>query len=374
MDFSFSKSHKLLQKSAKDFLGKECKDVARESEETDEGYSLKIWKKMAELGWMGIGIPDEFGGLGGNFCELITVLEEIGRVILPGPFISTVVCSSFSIYQYGSEVQKKEFLPKITDGELIVAPALLEPLTYAGKAAVSDQIQDQEDCFVLSGTRLFVPYAHVADWLIFSAKNNKGQDPLFLVDKNSPGVECNVLSSIGPNTKLCEVVLNQVKVPKNNVLGTAGQGPAVLKNIQMYGAIAHAAYILGMLERITEMTADYAKERVQFERPIGSFQAIQHQLAEMALAVEQIRQLTYYAGWKIDQNLPAEKEISMAKARAGDAARMVSLLGVKIHGGIGLIDEYDLQLYFRMAKAQELAFGDANYHRNIIAREIGLTT
>lgn len=371
MDFSFSKSQALLKKSARNFLEKECKEMAREYKETDDGHLKKVWKKMAQLGWMGLGIPDEYGGLDGEFLELVLLLEEMGRVLLPSPFISAVICSGLSILEHGSEDQKKELLPKLTDGKLVIVPAVIKPAPFTGTADVADKVEAGDNSFILSGTSLFVPYANFADWFIFNAKEADDTSTLFLVENKNSNIKCTTLDSIASN-KMCEVVLNQVEVPAGNILGKVKGGNAVLNSMNELGSLSHAAFLLGALEKVLEMTVGYAKDRIQFEKPIGSFQIIQHQLADMSIDVEQVKYLTYYAGWKLGQGLPVAKEISMAKARASDAARRVSLLGIKIHGGMGLIEEYDLHLYFRFAKAHELAFGDGDYHRDIVAGEIGL--
>ena len=371
MDFSLSQSQELLQKSARDFLEKECKDNAREMEKTNEGYSPKIWKKMADLGWMGLGIPSEYGGMDGDILELVILIEEMGRILLPGPFIPTVVVSATSILDHGTEDQKKDLLPGLVDGKLVIVPAVIEPDSSAGKPDIEDRVEEENGNFVLSGIRLFAPYAHMADRFIFKANHPEGDATMILVDAKSQGVTCTVLDSIASD-KLCEVILDKVVVPKENILGNIGKGDAVLRQIEALGAISHSAYLLGLLEEVLDMTVEHAKGRVQFGKPIGSFQAIQHQAANMAIDVDQTRNFTYFAGSLMSQGLPVDKEIAMAKARASDASRRVCLLGVKIHGGVGIIDEYDMQLYFRRAKAHEQAYGDGRYHREIVAREIGL--
>jgi alkylation response protein AidB-like acyl-CoA dehydrogenase len=371
MDFSLTQSQELLQKSARDFLEKECKDNAREMEETVEGYSKKIWGKMAELGWMGLGIPSQYGGMDGDILELVILIKEMGRVLLPGPFIPSAVCSAVSILDHGTEEQKKELLPEIINGKTVVLPAVSPPTAIGGTPEVGDRMEKENGNFILSGTRLFVPYAHMADYFIFRAASTDDNDTMFLVDARSEGVACTVLNDIGSD-KHCEVVLNNVKVPEKNILGGAGSGAAVMKRIDSLGAISHSAYLLGMLEEVLEMTVEYSKGRVQFGRPIGSFQAIQHQFADMAIDVDQTRNLTYMAAWSMSQGMQADRETAMAKARASDASRRVCLLGVKIHGGAGIIDEYNMQLYFRRAKTHELAYGDARQHRETVAREIGL--
>jgi alkylation response protein AidB-like acyl-CoA dehydrogenase len=170
----------------------------------------------------------------------------------------------------------------------------------------------------------------------------------------------------------CQISLEKVQVPQGNQLGEEGKGGVISARMGEWGALAHSAFILGLLEKVLGFTVEHAKQREQFGRPIGSFQAIQHQCADMATEIDKIRFLAYRAAWKLSQKMPAGKEISMAKARASDASRKVCLLGIKIHGGIGISEEHDLQLYFRKAKAAELAFGDGSFHREIVAREIGL--
>jgi alkylation response protein AidB-like acyl-CoA dehydrogenase len=179
------------------------------------------------------------------------------------------------------------------------------------------------------------------------------------------------LLSIG-NDKLCEVVLEETQVSQSNILGAPGKGEEILRNVKDWGALAYSAFIAGMLEKVLSMAIKYAKEREQFGKLIGSFQAIQHQCADMATEVDKVKLLTYHAAWKLSNQMPATKEIAMAKARASDASRHVGLYAIKVHGGIGIMEEYDLQLYFRRLKASELAFGDGDFQREIVARELGL--
>lgn len=371
MDFSLSKEQAMLQKSAKDFLNKECKEMAREAEETREGYFPKTWGKMAELGWTGIGIPESYEGLGGDFFDLIILLEEMGRALLPGPFISSSICAAQAILAYGNDEQKKKFLTKMSYGDLLVMPAFFQPDDFAGKTTVTEKLEKKGEQYLISGTRLFVAYGHMADWFIYKAIDNSGAPLLFLVDTKSKGIEVNVLDSIASD-KQCEIILDKVAVPAENILGNINQQSNIINLIERLGATASCAYLLGSLEQVLEMTVNYAKERVQFDKFIGSFQAIQHQCADMYADVEQVKYLTYQAGWLLSKGEDAVMQIAMAKARASDASRRVNFLGVKIHGGIGIIDEYDLQLHFRRAKAGELAYGDAKYHREIIAQQMEL--
>jgi alkylation response protein AidB-like acyl-CoA dehydrogenase len=370
MDFSFSKSEKLLQKSARDFLTKECADTAREAEKTDESYLFNIWNKIVDLGWTGIGIPEEYGGMGGDVIETAILIEEMGRALLPAPLIPSVACSASALCEHGSDDQKKTFLPKIADGKAIIVPALIRNEPYAGVPSLQENISKKGDDLVFSGTRLFVPYAHMANWIITWADTEPGTT-CFIIEKTAPGITCTPMDTTG-SEKLFEVTFDHVHIQHTHIIGKTGHGGAVLKTLNELGALSHSAYLLGIIEKILDITAAYAKQRHQFGRPIGSFQAICHQLADMALQVEQVKYLTYLAYSKLSGQQACTNLISMAKARASDAARFISLFGVKIHGGIGIIDEYDMQLYFRNAKVHELAFGDADFHREVVAKNIGL--
>jgi len=370
MNFSLDKEQAAIQNAVREFLAKEAKNLAREAEEIEEGYSRELWQKMADLGWMGVSFPEEYGGSEGDFLDLVLILEEMGKVLVPGPFIPSVICSGHVILKYGSEVQRREFLPKLTNGSLVVIPALIKPVAYGTEGSIKEQVDVKDGDYILSGMRLFVPYAHLAGWFIYRAMSDKG-NTLFLVDAKSPGVSYTVFDTIASDRQ-GEVVLENVKVPKANVLGKEGEGEKILREINEWGAVSHCGYILGLLEQVLKMSVEYAKQRVQFEKPIGSFQVIQHQCADMATDIDEVKFLTYQAAWTLSKKLSAAKEISMAKAQASDACRRVSLLGVKIHGGLGIIIDQDMQLYFRRAKAAELAFGDGDFHREIVAQQLGL--
>ena len=370
MDLGLSKTQKLLVDSARDFLEKKAIDQAREMEKTEQGYSLEFWQEIAELGWLGIMFPEEYGGVEGDFLEFILLLERMGSALVPGPFIPTMI-SGYSILLHGSDSQKKEILTKLTEGTLILSHAFIEPGPDLTNKKIEEKVVPHNGGYLLSGTRLFVPFAHVADWLIYEADTKKGKT-LFLINSNkNPDMHETPLLSIGSD-KLCEVVLEEAQVSENNILRAIGKGEEILRNLRDWGALAHSAFIAGMLERVLSMTIKHAKQREQFGKPIGSFQAIQHQCADMATEVDQVKLLTYQAAWKMSKQMPATKEIAMAKARASDASRNVGLCGIKIHGGIGITEEYDLQLYFRRLKASELAFGDGDFHREIIAQKLGL--
>lgn len=369
MDFDFSESQRILLNTARDFLGKEGNNLARQLEKTEEGHSAELWNKMAELGWMGLLFPEEYGGTESGFLDLILLLEEMGRHMIPGPFISVMI-SGLTLLQFGSKRHKEEFLPKIISGGLIITPAIAHPATSGALPGVVESLAEKNGGFELSGTKLFVPYAHVSDWLLYHLFNAV-YNSFFLIDTGSHGIRINPLTTIASDRQ-CEVILDRVEAEEANIVGQKGRGQEIAGKIEEWGALFHAGFILGLLERVLEMTVTHAKQREQFGKWIGSFQAIQHQCADMATEIDKVKFLTYQAAWKLDEGLVSAKEIAMAKSRASDAARNVSLLGVKIHGGVGITEEHDMQLYFRMAKAAEVAFGDGDYQREVVASQVGL--
>ncbi|MDY6881537.1 MAG: acyl-CoA dehydrogenase family protein [Desulfatiglans sp.] len=369
MDFDLTDLQTLLLSSAGKFLENEVRGVVREVEKSEEGHSFDVWKKMAELGWLGVVFPQEYGGIDGDFTDLAVLVEEMGKVLFPGPYIPTLI-SGLAILEYGSKAQKEQFLSDLIKGHLVFSPAIIGPDLSMGTPEMEEAIIREEARFVVSGTRLFAPFAHVADWLLYSAHMDEGP-ALMLIDTRAPGVRVTALDSIGVN-KPCEVVLKDVTVPRNRILGHMGQGRDIIGKLESWGALAESAYIAGMLGQILKMSVEYAKEREQFNRPIGTFQAIQHKCADMATDLDQVKFLTYKAAWTLSRKLPAAKEISMAKSWASDASRRVAFMGVMIHGGNGVSAEHDMQLYFRRAKSSEMTFGDGDFHREIIAEELGL--
>ncbi|MDY7018682.1 MAG: acyl-CoA dehydrogenase family protein [Chloroflexota bacterium] len=371
MDLGYSESEQMIKTTAREFLERECpKSLVRAMEEDDTGYPRELWQRMAGLGWMGLIFPEEYGGSNDTFLALVLLIEEMGRALLPGPFIATVVCGGLPILYYGSEAQKEEYLPKIAAGDIVLTQAFIAPDLPTTRPEVEEMVVVKDGSYILSGVKLFAPYAHIADCLVYSSRVTE-EDTLFLVDAKQSEVKSSVLPSIGSD-KQCEVVLNNMPVSETNVLGKKGQGQEIIGKIGEWGSLAQCGFILGELERVLEMTVEYAKQRVQFNKPIGSFQSIQHQCADMVMDIDTTKFLTYQAAWKLSQQVPATKEISLAKARASDASKRVCLLGVKVHGGIGIMEDHDMSLYYRKAKAGEIAFGDGDFHREIVAQQLDL--
>lgn len=243
-----------------------------------------------------------------------------------------------------------------------MTPALIAP-----KMAKTPEVVAVSASTLVTGTKLFVPYAHVADWILYQAESGKAKE-FYIVDARGGDVRSTLLKTMAFNG-LCEVSLEGMMGER---LGAAGKGEEIAQRIGEWGALAESGYIIGQMEKVIAMTVDHAKQREQFEKPIGVLQTIQNYCADMLTDIDMAKYLTYYAAWKWSQGIPASKEISMAKAKASDASRRVCLLGIKIHGGTGISEEHDIQIYFRRAKAAEVSFGDGLFHREIVAREIGL--
>ncbi|MGB3129900.1 MAG: acyl-CoA dehydrogenase family protein [Dehalococcoidia bacterium] len=377
MDLGLSEEQEMLKTSARDFLQKECpKKLVKQLDESDEGYSPELWQRIAGLGWLGLMFPDEYGGSGGSFLDLVVLLEEMGYNILPGPFFSTVVLGGSTILAAGNKEQKRELLPGIASGEIILTLALTEPSVGYDASSVKTTAVAHNGEYVINGTKLFVPDANVADLLLCVARTKEAENPedgitIFLVDAKSPGIECTLLKTLARD-KQCEVLFNNASVPKENILGELDQGWPVVQDALQKATVAKCAEMVGGAQAALDMAIAYAKERIQFNRPIGSFQAIQHYCANMVSDVDGSRFVTYKAAWKVSEGLPATMDVAVAKAWTSEAYRRVTLLAHQIFGAIGFTMDHDLHLYYRRAKASEMMFGDSAFQRAIVSRELGL--
>jgi alkylation response protein AidB-like acyl-CoA dehydrogenase len=374
MNFELDEEQVMLKTSARDFLEKECpRELVREIMEDDvKGYSPELWKKMAELGWFGLSFPEKYGGAEFTFLDLAVLLEECGRALVPGPVIPTIVQVGHTILAAGTEEQKQDILPKMINGELILTLAFMEESGSLEASGVTVKAEKKDDTYVINGTKLFVPDASVSDYILCVARTSVGATredgiTLFLVDAKTEGIQVEVLKTM-TGEKLCEVVFDNVSVPAENIIGKPDKGWPLVQTILCETAVAEAAWMTGGARWVLDTTIDYAKERIAFERPIGSFQAIQHKLANMALEVECSTSIMYYAAWAISEDAPDKTmAASMAKAWCGDTYRNAAFDGVQIHGGIGFTWDHDMHLYFKRAKSSEVSFGDGDYHREIIA-------
>lgn len=377
MDLNLSEEQKMLRTTARSFLARECpKTLVREMAGDETGYLPELWTKMADLGWQGLALPQEYGGTGASFLDVAILLEEVGRACLPGPFFSTVILGAYPVLDAGSEDQKQALLPRVSRGELILTLALTEPSASFAPEGITLPAATRDKSFILDGTKLFVPDAHVCDYMICAARTTNGPDKkqgvtLFLVDAKSPGIKCTPLRSMAGD-KQSEVVFDKVAVPESNILGGLDTGWAIVERILERAAVAKCAEMVGGMQQVLEMTVDYAKQRVQFGSPIGAFQAVQHHCVNMLTDVESSRRITCEAAWRLSEGLPATTEVAIAKAWVGEACQRVAALGHQVHGAVGFCEDHDMSLYFKRARAAEVAFGDANFYRAVIGNQLAV--
>ncbi len=376
MDIRFTEEQEMLKTSAKDFLMVECpKARVRGLQEDKVGYSPELWKKMSGLGWMGLLIPEKYDGMGLSFQDGMVLVEEIGKNLAPGPFMTTLA-STFAIIEGGNEAQKQEFLSKISRGELKLSFAYLETNGKYDAGGVTLKATGKGNDFVLNGSKMFVEMAHVADYFVCTARTKDGSKPedgvtLFLINAKTPGIAIEVVPTIAMD-KLCEVRFDNVSVPGQNILGELDKGWLIVKNMMRKAALMKCAESVGGMQAVIDMTVAYSKERVQYGRPIGAFQALQHIMADTWIAMQTSRYLVYEAGWLESNGFPSDKEVSMAKAYTNESYKLVSKWGIRLHGGIGTSREHDVSLYYLQAKAADIAYGNSDYHNELVAQGIGL--
>ena len=369
MDFEFNEEQKMMAAMARDFFSKEYPAaLVREMAADERGYPPDLWKKVAGLGWLGLAFPEKYGGMGGSFLDLAILLEEMGRACFAGPFFSTVLLGGLTISDTGSENQKSTLLPQVANGDVILTMALLESDgRYEASSIKTGAVADGAE-YIIDGTKLFVENAHIADYILTPARIADKGITLFLVDAGSPGISTELLHT-ETGSKQCEVVFNKVRVPQDNVIGKVGNGGEYIEAVLRRAAIAKCAEMIGGAKRVLEMTAEYAKERVQFDHPIGSFQAIQQEFANLAIDVESSTFITYKAAWMLSEGFPCTEDVAVAKAWVSEAYRRATAKSHQIHGTIAFTEDHDLPLYYRKAKESEIAFGDAGFQRHIVARE-----
>jgi len=379
MDFGFSPEQEMLRATARKFLENECTSTfVRARMDEPAGVTNDFWAKLAEQGWLGLVFPEEYGGSGLGFVDLTVLMEEMGRCVMPGPFFSTVLLGGLTILEAGSPAQRKEWLPKLAAGQAKATLALTEPNARWDAAGVTATAKEGKGGFALSGTKLFVPDAHLADVIVVVARTAEGKTPedgvsLFLVPKGVKGLEVKLLPTMDQTRKLCEVTLKDAAVPAGALLGGKGAAWSALARVIQRATIALCGEMCGGAQRVLDMTTEYVKIRVAFGKPIGTYQGVKHKAADMLVDVENAKSLTYYAAWAADENSPETAlATSMAKAYVSDAYRKVSAAGIQLHGGIGFTWEHDLHLYFKRAKASEFTFGDATHHRERVAQLIKL--
>jgi len=371
VNFAFSEEQEELRKSVRRFLEDKSPEAeVRRLMETTDGYDPAVWSQMAEqLGLQGLAIPEEFGGSGYTYVELIVVLEEMGRALLCAPYFSSVALAANALLTSGDDAAKKDYLPGIASGDTIATLALTEPAGRWDEAGVTMAASGSGDSWTLDGTKSFVIDGHTAGLVLVPARTRAGVS-LFAVAGDAPGLTRTPLATMDQTRK--QAKLEFAGTPARLVGPEGAAWPALSKTLDL-AAVALAAEQVGGAQKVLDMSVEYAKVRVQFGRPIGSFQAIKHKCADMLLEVESAKSAAYYAGWAAAEDsdeLPVVA--SLAKAYCSDAYFHAAAENIQIHGGIGFTWEHPAHLYFKRAKSSELYLGDPTYHRELLAQRIGL--
>ncbi len=371
MDFALNEQQEMMQTMARDFLTGEYTDkVLKAMVKDDRGFTPELWKKLAGMNLTGLAIPEAYGGVG-DFLDLTVVLEEMGRACFLGPFFATVVLGAATILEAGSEAQKKEYLPRIAEGKIIVTLALTEPSGKYTADAVNVKAIKRGNDYIISGTKLFVPDAQNADYLICVARTGEIKNPqdgitLFMLDIKTPGINVKPLKTIAGD-KQGEVAFDNVKVSSDSVLGVIDKGWPYIEKVIQKAAVARCAEMVGLAQKALDISLEYAKERLAFGHPIGAFQSIQHRCADMLIDLESSRFATYQAAWRINENLPATREAAIAKAWVGQACRRIMASAHQVHGAIGFTEDHILHYYTKQARASEFSFGDVNFNLEKLA-------
>ena len=376
MNFAFSEEQEELRQTVRRFLeDKSPSSEVRRLMETTEGYDEGVWKQMAqELGLQSLHIPEAHGGQGFTFVELGIVLEEMGRVLLCAPYFSTVVLAANAIMNAGTDEEQAALLPAIASGETIATLAFTEPNGRWDASGITMEAAKQGDGYVLNGTKMFVIDGHTANQIVVVARSagTSGEDGIsfFTVDGDASGLTRTPLATMDQTRKQAKLEFSGVQAKP---LGALGSGWAALSKTLDQAAVGLSNEMVGGAQKVLDMSVEYAKVRVQFGRPIGSFQAIKHKCADMLLEVESAKSAAYYAAWSAaEDNDELPVVASLAKAYCSDAYFHAAAENIQIHGGIGFTWEHDAHLYFKRAKSSEILLGDATYHRELLAQRIGI--
>ena len=353
-------AHKAIKKQANNFLQKECPlSLVRLMEEDNLGYSPTLWEKIAEMGWIGRIFPKKYGGEGTTFTELVLLLEEMGKYLVPGPIINTIV-AGLAIMEFCNEDQKMDLIPKIAQGKLKFSIGIYDSpgvrLDYNSTTAVALPC---EGGFLISGQKIYVPDFQASDKLLFEAQTPEGISG-FMIASDSLGISEETLSTIALD-KRSDLFLEKVKVSDKDLMGRVGQGAEIVDTIQKWGACALSAYAVGAAQNCIDMSLEYAKQREQFGGPISNFQVIQHRLVDMLVEIEGARLLTYEAAWRLSTERSADFEVAAAKMQAGDCLNKVASDALRIFGGKGSTKECDIQLFFRRVRPLQMFLGNAQW-------------
>jgi alkylation response protein AidB-like acyl-CoA dehydrogenase len=375
MNFGFTEEQELLRAEVRKLLDQDCPLAeVRKLAETPEGFSRELWKRIAELGWVGLTIPEAYGGAGLGQVDQVVLLEETGRSLFPSPLVSCALAAA-ALRLAGSEAQRARWLPRIADGSAVATVALLEASDLLAPEGVALEGRPEGPGFALSGEKLFVHDAGAADLFVVAFRSGPAREEvsLALVERGAPGVAAQDLPGIDLTKRSGRLRLDGARVAPESLLGAPGTAWPTVARLLDLGAFSAAAEAIGAAEAALALTVGYAKQRVQFDAPIGRFQGVKHPLAEMHVDVESWKSLVYYAAWALDEDHPdAPLAVARAKAYASEAFARIGVDCVQLHGGIGFTWEYDAQLFLKRSKWVRPAFGDADHHYERVAALGGL--
>ena len=371
MDIELNETQRQIQTTARDFFASNCPpDVVRDLEESDDGYSHEMWRQLADLDWLGLTYPERYGGSDGGLLDLFGIYQEMGRSLFPSPHLPSVIVAGETILRAGSEEQRQRVLPALAKGELLVAPALMEPSAEYGPEGVQLTAKAEGGGYRLDGAKILVPYAHVSDLMLVAALTAEGVT-LLLMNTQSPGVTLEPMENIA-GYRLFGVTFEGARVDASAVVGRPGEGWEALDPVLDRATVLQGAEIVGAGEQAMEMATEYAKERVQFGRPIGQHQSVQYLCSDVAIDTHLTSLLARQAAWRIDEGLPSKAEVSMAKAYGSTAAQHIVRQAQEVFAGVGFMMEHDMQLYTRRAKHWEFNLGDTTYHLEGVAQALNL--
>jgi alkylation response protein AidB-like acyl-CoA dehydrogenase len=377
VNFAFSEEQEELRRAVRQFLeSKSPETEVRRLMETTEGFDPAVWKQMGqELMLQGLAIPEEYGGQGFTFIELGIVLEEMGRVLLCAPYFSSVVLAAGAILAVGTDDQKQALLPGIASGDTIATLAFTEPSGKWDAAGITMEAKENVGGeFTLTGEKMFVIDGFTADTIVVVARveGTTGTDGIqfFTVAGDADGLTRTPLQTMDTTRKQAKLEFDNVSA---SPLGSTQDGFAAFSKLLDQAAVALANEMMGGAQKVLEMSVEYAKVRVQFGRPIGSFQAIKHKCADMLLEVESGKSAAYYASWAAaEDNDELPVVAALSKAYCSEAYFHAAAENIQIHGGIGFTWEHPAHLYFKRAKSSEIYLGDPTYHRELLAQRIGI--
>lgn len=373
MDFGFSEEQELLRESARGFLrAKAPPAFARAMLDDPVGVTAPVWSALADLGWLGLIVPDAYGGSGLGYLDLAVVLEECGAVVLPGPFVTTVALATPAIRELATAPQQERWLPAIAAGTLRATLAFAEAPGRWAEEAVEAEIEAMAGGYRVRGTKLFVPDARSSD-LILVVGRLGGRTAVIAVPRDADGVTVQPMHGIDGTRKLDAVSLAEVRIDGDALLGGDPAAPGSISRLVDIARVLLSAEMCGAADAALSMSVEYAQIRTQFDRAIATFQSLQHKMADMKVLLENARSLVYYAAWALDSRAPdAPRAAAMTKAYASDACVKIVADAIQVHGGIGFTWEHDLHLYFKRVKAAELTYGDASENRALVAEFLDL--